>query len=88
MAASNTVRAHEAVVAEAAFSVFRVTGERLLDDWIHWGRFVPSVWSRVLVGLFDESGMNVSRKNPDCTEDWLGVVRTLNPAVCSLVSGA
>lgn len=81
------VRAHEAVVAEAAFSVVKVTGERLLENWWHWGRFSATSGNRVCVGYFDSRGFDVFDYEPDCC-GVLGVVHARNPAVWALGLGA
>lgn len=58
-------RAHETVVAEAVFSVFKTTGERLLEKWYHWSQTLDSFGRRVLVGGFDRGGLVVDDYHPD-----------------------
>lgn len=57
-------RAHEAVVSEFALSFFKVTGERLLETWWHWGRALSSGGYRVVVGHFDADGGDVYHCHP------------------------
>lgn len=57
-------RADEVVIAEACFSIFGVTGERLLENWYHWGRSETSFGDRVFGGDFDSGGFDVSGSHP------------------------
>lgn len=50
-------RAHEAVVVEAIFSMFKTTGEQLLSDWYHWGRSVNSRGRHIGVGGVGRNGL-------------------------------
>jgi hypothetical protein len=68
-------RAHENVVSEAAISNFGVhNGERLLENWYHWGKETDSGGGRVFVGGFDSDGFRVSRFSPGDSNDRLRVV--------------
>lgn len=58
-------RADECMVAEAIISIFELTGERLLENWWHWGYLLTSHGSRVWVGRFSRLGLLVSRDQPD-----------------------
>lgn len=62
-------RAHEAVITEAAFLIFKVTGERLLETWYHWGRSLDSLGNRVLVGDFCPGGWHVGGRSPGWDDD-------------------
>lgn len=66
---SDYERTHEAVIAEAIFSIFQTTGERLLENWHHWGRNLDSYGYRVGVGLFDRFGLGVYDHGPDWDDD-------------------
>ncbi len=57
-------RAHEAMVTEAALRIFDATGERLLPNWLHWGRSLGSDGGRVNVGDFGSRGWVVSGCHP------------------------
>ena len=63
---SEFVRAHEAMVTEAAFRIFEATGERLLPNWYHWGRSLVSFGGRVAVGRFGSEGWRVGGCHPGC----------------------
>lgn len=66
-------RANERAVAEAIISIFQTTGERLLEDWWHWGRSLDSDGGRVDVS-FPPAGLSVSDNRPDWGDnDWLRV---------------
>ncbi len=58
------IRAHEAMVSEAALRTFEATGEWLLPNWYHWGRFLASGGDRVCVGDFNRQGWNVGSGHP------------------------
>ncbi|HMQ01633.1 MAG TPA: hypothetical protein PKD79_01005, partial [Candidatus Doudnabacteria bacterium] len=60
----NYDRAHEATVAEAIVTIFKITGERLLEGWYHWGRALTAYGLRACVGYFDTDGLNVIGVNP------------------------
>lgn len=60
-----SIRAHEAMVTEAALRIFEATGERLLPNWYHWGRSLGSHGGRVGVGCFDSRGWRVNDYHPD-----------------------
>ena len=57
----NYKRAHEASVAEAIVTIFKVTGERLLKGWFHWGSSQGSDASRIGIGCYEEDGVGVYR---------------------------
>lgn len=61
---ANYKRAHEAHVAEAIVTIFKITGERLLENWDHWGRRLGSGGYRVCVGYFDTGGLGVRSGPP------------------------
>lgn len=65
----NFERAHEAVVSEAILSIFQNTGERLLENWYHWGRSLTSYGYRVYVGCFGRDGLRVLGF---CGPGWVG----------------
>ena len=64
------VRAHEAMVTEAALRIFQATGERLLANWWHWGRSLASGRRRVSVGSLAGRGWRVY--DYDCRPPWAG----------------
>ncbi len=67
-------RAHETVIAEAVFSIFKITQERLLENWYHWGQALGSAGVRVPVGRFDRGGLIVVGCRPVwCGDDGLRV---------------
>ena len=66
-------RCHEAVVTEAAFSIFKTTGERMLETWWHWGQSLDSLGGRVGVGGFGPGGWFVGGSRP--VWDWSGRLR-------------
>lgn len=57
-------RVHETVIAETVFSIFKTIGERLLENWYHWGVSLDSGGLRVAVGLFARGGLDVSFYRP------------------------
>lgn len=57
-------RAHETIVAEAVFSIFKATGERLLENWYHWGKSLASVGVHIVVGVFGRRGLDVVYYRP------------------------
>ena len=62
---SNYERASEAAVGEAVITNFKVyDGERLLENWSHWGDCLVSVGYRVCVGVFDGGGLGVDYGHP------------------------
>ncbi len=58
------VRAHEAMVTEAAMRVREATGEHLLRDFWHWGCSLASDGRRVCVGYFARRGWGVTYCRP------------------------
>lgn len=60
----NYDRAHEASVAEAIVTIFKITGERLLEGWYHWGRALTAYGNRACVGSFDTVGLGVDYDDP------------------------
>ncbi|MEK7203542.1 MAG: hypothetical protein AAB627_00485 [Patescibacteria group bacterium] len=62
---SEFVRAHEAMVTEAALCIFEATGERLLPNWYHWGRSLGSGGLRVRIGYFVSRGWYVDYYRSD-----------------------
>ena len=71
----NYERAPEAAVAEAVITNFKVhDGERLLENWYHWGNFLSSGVYRVYVGFFDGGGLLVHGDHPSVGDfDYLRV---------------
>jgi len=69
-------RADEAALTEAVFTIFQLTGERLLENWYHWGPTLDSDGDRVYVGNFDRGGLDVGRDHPGCSGGNLRVVRS------------
>lgn len=68
-------RAHEFVVGEAVLSNFSVhNGERLLENWYHWGKEADSDGDRVCVGGFGSDGLGVNDYSPDDSVGFLRVV--------------
>jgi hypothetical protein len=68
-------RAHEFVVKEAVLSNFRINhGERLLENWYHWGKEIDSGRYRVDVGYFGSDGFFVGYGTPSSSNDLLRVV--------------
>lgn len=65
----NYERAHEAHVAEAIVTIFKITGERLLVNWYHWGRSLVSDGFRVCVGRFVTDGLGVGVVHPSVGSD-------------------
>lgn len=59
-------RADECVLTEAVFTIFQLTGERLLETWYHWGPTRDSYGYRVIVGNFLASGLSVGSCDPSC----------------------
>jgi hypothetical protein len=57
-------RAHEASVSEAIITIFMISGERLLENWSHWGPSLVKKRFRSCVGRFDEKGLQVDRYHP------------------------
>lgn len=57
-------RAHEAIIIEAVLTHYKETGERLLEDWYHWGPSLGSYGKRVIVGCFDSGGLYVRGCRP------------------------
>ena len=57
-------RAHEFVVAEAIFSNYVINGERLLENWCHWGKESDSDGKPVRVGNFNTEGLVVASNKP------------------------
>lgn len=60
----NYYRAHEAKVAEAIVMIFKVTGERPLEGWYHWGHSLTAEGYRVCVGVFDADGVDITAHAP------------------------
>lgn len=58
------VRADEAVLSEAAFTIFEVVGGWVLRDWYHWGPSRVSNSHRVCVGYRDRLGWRVDGSHP------------------------
>ncbi|MFH1759222.1 MAG: hypothetical protein ABH822_01515 [Patescibacteria group bacterium] len=56
-------RAPEDVVVQAVFAICKTHGERLLQDWSHWGPSRDSLGRRVSVGNFNP-GMVVKSESP------------------------
>ena len=53
-------RCHEAIFAEAILTIYTVNnGERIAENWWHWGISATSYGHRVFVGLFDSGGLGV-----------------------------
>ncbi|MDD5341288.1 MAG: hypothetical protein PHC97_02515 [Patescibacteria group bacterium] len=68
-------RCHEAAFAEAILTIFMVNnGERIAEDWYHWGATAASNDNRVGVGVFGSGGLIVSGGLVDCSDDDLRVV--------------
>jgi hypothetical protein len=68
-------RAHENVVSETVISNFGVhNGERLLENWYHWGKETDSGGGRVCVGDFGSDGFDVAGYSPGSSHDRLRVV--------------
>ncbi len=57
-------RADETIVSEAVLTIFKVTGERLMENWRHWGRTLDHDRERVYVGEFDHAGWHVFTCHP------------------------
>jgi len=54
-------RCHEAIFSEAIFTIFMVNGERIAEDWYHWGVSLVSSGGRVRIGYFRAYGLGVDR---------------------------
>ena len=67
-------RAHEAVVAEAAFSNFYINEKRLLEYRYHWGREFDSSGNPVFIGHFSLEGMGVDSLPLNACHSRVGVV--------------
>jgi len=53
-------RCHETIFSEAVFTNFKVNGERIAENWWHWGVSVSSIGGHVSVGSFDLDGWSVN----------------------------
>lgn len=68
-------RAHEFVVGETVLSNFSIhNGERLLENWYHWGKESDSDGLRVCIGCFGSRGLCVSCDSPGGSDGLLRVV--------------
>ncbi|MCH7551857.1 hypothetical protein IIB49_00460 [Patescibacteria group bacterium] len=68
-------RASEKDIAEAILSVFMTTEERLFEHTYHWGHHsLNSGHSRVIVGSFGFSGLEIDRAWPGQRYPFIGVV--------------
>jgi hypothetical protein len=69
------VRCHETLVSEIVFSNFHIFGgERLLENWYHWGKELTSGGRRVRVGDFGSNGFRVGYCSPGRSGGVLRVV--------------
>ncbi|HDQ22817.1 MAG TPA: hypothetical protein ENN28_02460 [Candidatus Uhrbacteria bacterium] len=67
-------RCHEAVFNETILTIFMVNnGERIAEDWWHWGISLDSFGNRVRVGNFDAHGLRVSSGWDDYSHRYLSV---------------
>lgn len=74
----NFERCHEFIVTEAVLSNFCLhNGEKLLEDWYHWGQELTSSNCRVGVGHFIPAGFEISEGKPNRSTVILGVVTSL-----------
>ena len=76
----NFERVNEAVFIEACLSIFKITGERIAEDWYHWGDKITSTGERVLAGYFDSKGIDAYGSNPLMVGGAVGVVIARKPA--------
>jgi len=58
-------RTDERVFAEAIQTIFMLTGQRIAEDWYHWGASLASDGSRVCAGRLDSGGLFVGCCWPD-----------------------
>jgi len=67
-------RCHETVFGEAIVSVYLTGGgERIAENWYHWGLSLGSDRNRVFVGVFDSVGFHVGLASPDYSHSILRV---------------
>lgn len=58
-------RVHEAVIAEALFTIHYIFREkRLENDW-HWGKNPDSIGHRIVIGHFDSDGLHIGDRPSD-----------------------
>jgi hypothetical protein len=68
-------RAHETIVSETAISNFGIhNGERLMENWYHWGKETAWGGDHVDVGDFDPGGFGVDRRSAGDSDGDLRVV--------------